>query len=168
MGRVPAPFHAGSLRDYIQTVCLRPDALSEVAFDPDLWRVTVSQLSSRRDLETYVGEALAEQHAGTGLPFATVLKATGQVIGSTRFGNAVSLHRRRNRLDLGGPALAALRSEPRGERSRTALTRLGAVEEGTLRHPMVNADGPLRDSVYFSILAEEWPAVRRRLEERLA
>jgi N-acetyltransferase len=42
------------------------------------------------------------------------------------------------------------------------------VEEGILRHHMVNADGSLRDSVYFSILAEEWPAVRRRLEKRLA
>jgi RimJ/RimL family protein N-acetyltransferase len=54
------------------------------------------------------------------------------------------------------------------QRSRTALLGLGAVEEGILPHHMINADGSLRDSVYFSILSEEWPAVRRRLEERLA
>ena len=51
------------------------------------------------------------------------------------------------------------------QQSRTALRRLGAVEEGILRHHMINADGSMRDSVYFSILAAEWPAVRRRLEE---
>lgn len=169
------------------------DALSQIAFAPDLWQATVSRLATRRDLETYVEEAWAEQRAGTALPFATVLKATGQVIGSTRFGNAVPVHRR---IEIGWTWVArpwqrsganreakylmlrhafehweCLRVEFKtsavNERSRTALTRLGAVEEGTLRHHMVNADGSLRDSVYFSILAEEWPAVRRRLEERI-
>ena len=169
------------------------DALAMVAFDPDLWRVTVSKLANRRDLEAYVEEALAEQRAGTALPFATVLRATGQVIGSTRFGNAVPAHRRveigwtwvgrpwqrsganreakylmlRHAFERWRCLRVEFKTSALNERSRTALTRLGAVEEGILRHHMVNADGSLRDSVYFSILAGEWPAVRRRLEERI-
>lgn len=170
------------------------DTLSEVAFDPDLWRVTVSKLANRRDLEAYVAEAMAEQRAGTALPFATVLKATGQVIGSTRFHNADPVHRRveigwtwvarpwqrsganreakylmlRHAFERWGCLRVEFKTSAVNERSRTALTGLGAVEEGILRHHMINADGSLRDSVYFSILSEEWPAVRHRLEERLA
>src|SRR5262245_30857850 len=70
------------------------DALSTVALDPELWRLTVSAVSTRADLEAYVREALAEQSLGTALPFVTRLRVTGQVIGSTRFGNVVPAHRR--------------------------------------------------------------------------
>jgi N-acetyltransferase len=170
------------------------DGLAAVAFDPDLWRLAVTQIRDRGELERYVETALAEHRAGTALPFATVLRSTGQVIGSTRFGNAVPEHRR---VEIGWTWVArpwqrtganreakylmlrhafeswrCLRVEFKtsavNQRSRTALGRLGAVEEGILRHHMINDDGSLRDSVYFSILAEEWPAVRQRLEERRA
>jgi RimJ/RimL family protein N-acetyltransferase len=170
------------------------DALLVVALDPELWRLTVSAVSTRADLEEYVNEALAEEKMGTALPFVTVLRATGQVIGSTRFGNAVPAHRRveigwtwlgrpwqrsganreakylmlRHAFDQWGCLRVEFKTSALNQRSRTALLGLGAVEEGILRHHMINADGSLRDSVYFSILSEEWPAVRRRLEERLA
>jgi RimJ/RimL family protein N-acetyltransferase len=169
------------------------DGLSGVAYDPELWRLTVSAVATRADLEEYVDEALSEQQAGTALPFVTVLKATGQVIGSTRFGNAVPAHRRveigwtwvgrpwqrsganreakylmlRHAFERWGCLRVEFKTSALNQRSRTALLRIGAVEEGTLRHHMINADGSLRDSVYFSILREEWPAVRRRLEERI-
>jgi RimJ/RimL family protein N-acetyltransferase len=170
------------------------DALLVVALDPELWRLTVSAVSTRADLEEYVNEALAEEKMGTALPFVTVLRATGQVIGSTRFGNAVPAHRRveigwtwlgrpwqrsganreakylmlRHAFEQWGCLRVEFKTSVLNQRSRTALLGLGAVEEGILRHHMINADGSLRDSVYFSILSEEWPAVRRRLEERLA
>jgi N-acetyltransferase len=170
------------------------DPLLVVALDPELWRLTVSAVSTRADLEEYVNEALAEQKVGTALPFVTVLRATGQVIGSTRFGNAVPAHRRveigwtwlgrpwqrsganreakylmlRHAFDQWGCLRVEFKTSALNRQSRTALLGLGAVEEGILRHHMINADGSLRDSVYFSILSEEWPAVRRRLEERLA
>jgi RimJ/RimL family protein N-acetyltransferase len=170
------------------------DALLVVALDPELWRLTVSAVSDRADLEEYVNEALAEQKVGTALPFVTVLRATGQVIGSTRFGNAVPAHRRveigwtwlgrpwqrsganreakylmlRHAFEQWGCLRVEFKTSALNRQSRTALLGLGAVEEGILRHHMINADGSLRDSVYFSILSEEWPAVRRRLEERLA
>ncbi len=170
------------------------DALLVVAQDPELWRLTVSAVTSRESLDEYVREALAEQQAGTALPFVTMLRATGQVIGSTRFGNAVPMHRRveigwtwvgrrwqrtganreakylmlRHAFECWGCLRVEFKTSALNQRSRNALLGIGAVEEGILRHHMINADGSLRDSVYFSILSEEWPAVRRRLEERLA
>jgi N-acetyltransferase len=169
------------------------DALSGVALDPELWRLTVSKVATRADLEQYVHEALAEQRAGTALPFATVLRATGQFIGSTRFGNAVPAHRRveigwtwvgtpwqrsganreakylmlRHAFEHWGCLRVEFKTSALNQRSRNALLGIGAVEEGILRHHMINDDGSLRDSVYFSILSEEWPAVKRRLEERI-
>jgi len=169
------------------------DGLSTVALDPELWRLTVSAVLTRADLEEYVHEALAEQQAGTALPFVTMLRATGQVIGSTRFGNAVPVHRRveigwtwlgrpwqrsganreakylmlRHAFEHWGCLRVEFKTSALNQGSRNALIGIGAVEEGILRHHMINADGSLRDSVYFSILSEEWPVVRRRLEERL-
>lgn len=61
-----------------------------------------------------------------------------------------------------------LKTDARNLRSQAAIARLGAVREGVFRRHMVLADGHVRDSVYFSIIREEWPAARRRLEERLA
>jgi RimJ/RimL family protein N-acetyltransferase len=167
------------------------DGLAAVAFDPDLWQATVSQLRTRQDLEEYVRLALVDQQAGTALPFATLLRATGRIIGSTRFGNADPAHRRveigwtwvarpwqrtganreakllmlRHAFEEWGCERVEFKTSAINDRSRTALRGLGAVEEGVLRHHMINADGSHRDSVYFSILAEEWPAVRKRLEE---
>jgi RimJ/RimL family protein N-acetyltransferase len=60
-----------------------------------------------------------------------------------------------------------LKTDGRNERSQRAIERLGAVREGVLRHHRIMPDGYLRDSVYYSILVEEWPAVRARLEEAL-
>ena len=122
---------------------------------------------------------LSEQRAGTALPFATVARATGAVIGSTRFGNAAPEHRR---VEIGWTWLAprwqrtAANTEAKylmlrhafevwhcnrvefktsalNERSRAAIRRIGATEEGIFRRHMVNEDGSLRDSVFFSSAA---------------
>jgi N-acetyltransferase len=61
-----------------------------------------------------------------------------------------------------------LKTNAKNERSRRAILRIGATEEETLRKHQLNADGTARDSVYFSVIDDEWPAVKRRLEERLA
>jgi RimJ/RimL family protein N-acetyltransferase len=144
-------------------------------------------------MRAYVAEALDEQARGASLPFATVVRATGAVVGSTRFGNLAPAHRR---AEIGWTWLAApwqrtaanteakllqlghafeawgcerveFKTDALNERSRAALARLGAVEEGTLRHHLVTERGRLRDSVYYSVLAAEWPAVRDRLRARL-
>lgn len=169
------------------------DALAEVAFDPELWRWTLSQIHSRDDLRRYVEAALDGLAAGTTLPFATVDLASGRVVGSTRFGNYALEHRR---VEIGWTWIArpwqrtAINTEAKllmlrhafgplgcqrvewktdalNERSRHAILRLGAVEEGTLRSHMVTASGRVRDTVYFSVTAEEWPTVEAGLVARL-
>lgn len=170
------------------------DGLCDVGLDPDLWRLTVTRIHDRAGLERYVRTALEEQQAGTALPFATVLRDTGRVIGSTRFGN-LSPPNRRVEIGwtwLGGPwqrtganteakyvmlrhaferwncIRVEFKTSALNLRSRAAILRIGAREEGILRHHLINEDGSLRDSVYFSMLAAEWPAARRRLERMLA
>lgn len=170
------------------------DALCAVGLDADIWRWMPVTVSDRAGMERFVQESLDMQQAGTGLPFAMVLRETGHVIGSTRFMNAVAEHRR---VEIGGTWIApewqrsrmnteakylmlrhaferlgCLRVEFKthvdNARSRSAILRLGAVEEGTFRKHMVQGDGSIRDTVYFSIVDDEWPTVKARLESRLA
>ena len=145
-------------------------------------------------MREYVQQALAEQRDRHSLPFATVLRETGRVIGSTRFGNIVPAHRKveigwtwvardmqrspvnteakylmlEHAFDVWRCVRVELKTSSRNERSRRAILRIGAIEEGVLRQHMINRDGSLRDTVYFSILDREWPAVKQRLEARLA
>jgi N-acetyltransferase len=169
------------------------EALCVVGLDPELWRFTVSKVATPDDMRRYVEAALKAQREGTALPFAIVWHATGQVIGSTRFGNAALEHRR---VEIGWTWLGRLwqRSGANAEakylmlrhafedwelirvelktsalnhQSRGAMRKLGAVEEGILRRHMINEDGSPRDSVFYSVLAHEWPKVKADLEERL-
>ena len=169
------------------------DALCVVGLDPDLWQWTTALVRSRDEMQSYVETALAWQAEGTALPFATVERASGRVAGSTRFANYERAHRRveigwtwlgrefrRTALNTEAKllmlthafeALGCLRVELKTDvfnrRSRDAILRLGAKEEGTLRQHMVTSSGRLRDTVYYSILDDEWPALKARLEARL-
>jgi RimJ/RimL family protein N-acetyltransferase len=168
-------------------------ALCEVGLEPSLWALTYKRVASEADMRDYVEEALAEQKAGTALPFATVERASGRVIGSSRFGNYVETHRR---VEIGWTWIAPawqrtavnteakllmlthafetldcrrveLKTSSKNARSRAAMLRIGASEEGTLRQHMINGDGSSRDSVYFSILDGEWPQVKEKLNAML-
>ena len=183
-----------------RTVRLEPlgphhlDALCAAGLDPSLWRLTVSRVATRADMQRYLEDALADQRAGSALPFATLARSTGQVIGSTRFGSAVPEHRRveigwtwlspkwqrtaanteakylmlRHAFEVWRCNRVEFKTSALNERSRAAIRRIGATEEGIFRRHMVNEDGSLRDSVYFSLIAEEWPEARQRLEAMLA
>ena len=168
--------------------------LATIALDPELWRWTPTQIHLADDLDAYTETALSLQRAGTAVPFATVDRSTGRAIGSTRFGNIDQGNRR---VEIGwswlGRAfqrkafnteakllmltyaferLGCIRVEFRADvlntQSRNAIARLGAKEEGILRHHMILPDGRVIDWVYYSILREEWPAVRRGLAQKLA
>ena len=169
------------------------DALCEVGLDPDLWQWTTAHVATRDDLRRYIETALAEQQAGTALPFATVEKATGTPVGSTRFGNIAPAHRRveigwtwigrpwqrtavnteAKRLMLAhafetlGCLRVELKTDTLNERSRRAMERIGARPEGILRQHQITAQGRVRDTIFYSLLADEWPAVRARLDARL-
>ena len=169
------------------------DALARVGLHPDLWRWIPTQIGSVDEMRAYVATALEEQQRGVSLPFAIVDAASGEVIGSTRFAN-IDVHNRRleigwtwlarshqrtrantaaKRLLLGhafdtlGANRVELKTDALNEKSRNAIGRIGGVQEGILRQHVVCASGRIRDTVYFSILATEWPAARRRLDERL-
>lgn len=168
--------------------------LCAVGLDPELWRLVSVRVHDRMGMERYVASALADQRAGSALPFATVWRETGEVIGSTRFGNAAPEHRRveigwtwlgrdwqrtganteakylmlRHAFEQWGCQRVEFKTSALNERSRAAIRRIGGREEGILRAHMVNEDGSSRDSVYFSVIADEWPEVRRRLEAMLA
>jgi len=168
--------------------------LAAVALDRELWRWTPTQIHSADDLDAYIDTAQASQRAGTAMPFATVERSTGRAIGSTRFGNIDAPNRR---VEIGWSWLGRnfqrkafnteakllmlahafdrmecirveLRADVLNTKSRSAIVRLGATEEGTLRHHMILSDGRLIDWVYYSILRAEWPSVRAGLERKLA
>jgi N-acetyltransferase len=169
-------------------------ALTTVGLEADIWRWMPRQVNSPGDMRAYVEAALGACTAGTEMPFATIDQATGRVIGTTRY---MAIEPRHRRLEIGNTWLApawqgtaanseakllmlghafsvlgALRVEFKtdalNEQSRAALTGIGATEEGTLRRHMLTDSGRRRDSVYFSVIEEEWPQVRMHLQQRLA
>ena len=168
-------------------------ALCEVGLDPELWRWTTADVRSPEDLRRYLQRALLDQREGHSLPFATIERATWKVVGSTRFGNIEPVHRRveigwtwigrawqrtainteakllmlRHAFDVWGAQRVEFKTNAMNYRSRTAIARLGAKEEGTLRKHMISERGVPRDSVYFSIVDTEWADVRAGLEAKL-
>ena len=169
-------------------------ALWEVGNDDDIWRWTLSHPQSEADMRRYVAAALATRAAGGGLPFATLEAGTGRVIGSTRYHSWEPPHPRveigytwispawqrtpvnteakflmlRHAFETLTLARVELRTDALNTRSRAAIARIGGVEEGILRRHMLTDSGRIRDTVYFSILDDEWPRVKARLEENLA
>jgi RimJ/RimL family protein N-acetyltransferase len=150
-------------------------------------------MASKADLAAFIDAAVAAQVAGREQAFATIERSSGRVVGSTRYLNIEPAHRR---LEIGYTWLApawqktAINSEAKllmlehaferlganrvefktdalNEPSRNALLGIGATFEGIFRRHMIVQQGTLRDSAYFSVIADEWPAVRRHLAERV-
>jgi RimJ/RimL family protein N-acetyltransferase len=169
------------------------EPLCEAGSDPDIWRWTTSVAMTPDLMRAYIDTALRWQTEGHALPFATIEKSSGRAVGSTRFGNIDKAHHRveigwtwihpawqrtavnteakylmlRHAFETLGCIRVELKTDVLNERSRAAILRLGAKQEGILRKHMI-INGRVRDSVYFSILDDEWPAVRAGLEEKLA
>jgi RimJ/RimL family protein N-acetyltransferase len=169
-------------------------ALCEVGLDPELWRWTLTVIRTPEEMRAYVETALRERDEGRALPFATVDAESGRPIGSTRFGNVSMADGRveigctwvarpwqrtpanteakylmlRHAFETLGCVRVELKTDALNARSRAAILRVGAREEGVLRKHMRSQGGRMRDTVYFSILDDEWPAVRAGLEARLA
>jgi len=168
--------------------------LIAVGCDPALWQITVNDGSTPEAMQRWVESALEERRRGTAVPFATVLQATGQVVGGSRFGN-ISAHDRRAEIgwtwvarawqrtavnteakflmlrhafEAWGLVRVEFKTDAINRQSRAALLGIGAREEGVLRRHARTWTGRFRDSVFYSILDDEWPAVKARLEARLA
>lgn len=168
-------------------------ALSEVGLDEELWRWIPVPVRTPEEMKAYVQTAVKDQAAGTCLPFAQIEKATSRVIGSTRYANIEREHRRveigwtwvarqwqrsainteakylllRHAFETLGCRRVELKTDSLNERSRAAILRIGARQEGIFRNHMITASGRVRHSVYFSIIDSEWPEVKSRLEARL-
>lgn len=167
--------------------------LSAVGLAEELWRWIPTPVRTPEEMSTYITTALDEQARGASLPFALVEKARNRAIGSTRYGNIDRTH---HRLEIGWTWLAPawqrtavnteakylllrhafetlgcirveLKTDSLNERSRAAILRIGAREEGTFRNHMITASGRIRHTVYFSILDSEWTAVKSRLQTML-
>ncbi|MCC6636944.1 MAG: GNAT family N-acetyltransferase [Ignavibacteriaceae bacterium] len=169
------------------------DGLHEVAMNPELWQLTPGAVRNREDLVFYITKALEEKENGTALPFVIKIKATGEYAGSTRFGNIETTHKRveigwtwigvewqrsfvntgmkflmlQHAFEVWGCTRVELKTDALNIRSRNAILRIGAKEEGTLRSHMVVAGGRVRDTIYFSIIAEEWSQVKENLRKKL-
>jgi N-acetyltransferase len=151
------------------------------------------RVNSLEDFNNIVDKALLEQERGDSVVFATLERSSGKVIGSTRFMNIDRVNRRveigstwiapawhrtavnteakylilRHAFETWNSFRVELKTDALNQRSRNAILRIGAKEEGALRRHVITWTGRVRDTVYFSILDSEWPEVKAKLETRL-
>ena len=167
--------------------------LAAVGLAEELWRWIPTPVRTAEEMSAYIETALQEQARGVSLPFAQIEKSTGRAIGSTRYGNIDRTHRRveigwtwiapawqrsainteskylllKHAFETLGCIRVELKTDALNERSRAAILRIGAREEGTFRQHMITASGRIRHTIYFSVLDSEWPDVRAQLEAKL-
>lgn len=169
-------------------------ALSAAAADGELWNLWVTFIPRAEETKDYIADALAGQNAGHMLPWAVRELSTDKIIGSTRYHDIM---REIDRVEIGytwyaaswqkshvnttcklllmthafetlGCKVVGLRTDNFNFNSQRAIEALGAKKDGVIRHHRARRDGTVRDSVMYSILASEWPDVKRHLESRLA
>ncbi|UQO38196.1 GNAT family N-acetyltransferase [Burkholderia cepacia] len=169
-------------------------ALLDAAADGRLWNLKVTVVPGPDTIDAYIDTALQGRSAATVMPFTIVDRASGRAIGSTRFWK---IDRKNRKLEIGHTWLSESAQRTRAnteakwlllgyafdvlqcvrvqfttdelnEKSRAAILRLGAKQEGIVRHERIMPDGRKRNSVRFSIIDDEWPEVRARLMAKLA
>lgn len=169
------------------------DVLWEAGSDESLWRLIPTNIASRDDMLKYIESALADCDRGVALPFVTIERSSGKVIGSTRLGNIDSANLRteigwtwvtpifqRTAVNTEAKLLmlthafeiwkcvrVELKTDVLNEKSRNAILRLGAKQEGIFRKHVICDTGRFRDSIYFSILDTEWETVKQNLRSML-
>ena len=167
--------------------------LVAAAADGELWNLPFTVVPSAETVDDYIRDALSAQEAGSVVPLVTCLRETGHVIGSTRFWK-IDLKNRK--LEIGHTWISMswqktfvnteakylmlrfafeemscirvqLTTDETNAKSRAAILRLGAKEEGIIRHERIMPDGRKRNSVCYSIIDDEWLNVKQRLEQKL-
>lgn len=157
---------------------------------PEIWRWMPFAIQSEEQMRKFINSVLKMADAKTALPFAIVSKAAARPVGGTGYWYIESRHRRleigaswitpewqrsgintemkylmlRHAFEGMGCMRVELKTDSLNEKSRAALQRIGAREEGVLRNHMMQPDGRKRHSVCFSVIDEEWPAVKTRIE----
>lgn len=170
------------------------EGLCEAIFDGALWELFVTVIPHPKNIDSFFEQANNNYELGDGLTFAIIEKATNKVVGSTRYMKANMAHKR---VEIGFTFLGRSSQKTRinteakylllshafealslnrvelitdylNAKSRNAILRLGAKEEGILRSHMVMPDGRIRDSVLFGIVKHEWPGIKLHLEAKLS
>jgi RimJ/RimL family protein N-acetyltransferase len=170
------------------------EALVAAATDGALWELWYTSVPRPEETEAYIASALAGQAAGQMLPWVVRERTTDRIVGSTRYHDIVAPI---DRVEIGytwyaatwqrshvntaaklllfahafetlGCKVVGLRTDNFNLRSQRAIEALGAKKDGVIRHAQARRDGTVRDSVLYSVLASEWPDVKRHLEGRLA
>jgi RimJ/RimL family protein N-acetyltransferase len=168
-------------------------ALAAIGLDPELWRLQPKLIESQEGMCEYVEAALNDQQLGLSLPFVVIDRATEMIIGSTRFMDIATAHRR---LEIGatwltpsyqrtgankemkflllshafetlGVQRVVFKTEVLNESSINALKALGATAEGIFRQHLLAETGRARDMIYFSILRIEWAKVKAALIKKI-
>jgi len=168
-------------------------ALLAVAQRPEIWTWMSARPMTPESMEAWIAEALGAQEHGLEYPFTVIQAAGDRVVGSTRYmevqaaskgveigwtwyapktwGTVVNPEAKylllRHAFEAWGAIRVQLKTDLKNVRSQAAIKKLGAKEEGILRSHRFRRDGTIRDSVIFSIIREEWPAVKAALEERI-
>ena len=169
-------------------------ALLAAASDGELWNLSYTVVPSAATIDGYIRTAISGRETSTVMPFVTVLKAGGQIIGSTRFWKIDPINRKleightwiskswqrsfvnaeakylmlTHAFDVMNCVRVQFTTDELNTASRNAILALGARQEGVVRHERIMPDGRKRNSVRFSIIDDEWPQVRLRLQGRLA
>ena len=176
------------------TVARIPELFSAIGTDPEIYQwLPFSTPSDLDEFSKIFQNFVDESTSGKRVAFAVVLKSTGLAIGTTSFLDLNPTHRSieigstfyakeywrsfvntecklmmlSEAFEVRGAERVTLKTDSQNERSRAAILRLGASYEGILRHHMLRPNGTWRDSAYFSILSEEWPAVKASLLSKL-
>lgn len=179
-----------------EVVCLSPlkrehrQGLLEAAADGELWNLWYTSVPSKDTIDAYIEAALDQQAQGLALPFVVVEKVTNKIVGSTRFCNIASQHKR---LEIGytwyaktyqrtglntackylllthaferlGVIAVEFRTHWFNQASRQAILRLGAKQDGVLRNHQLDKKGNIRDTVVFSIIQSEWATLKYALQ----
>jgi RimJ/RimL family protein N-acetyltransferase len=174
-------------------VLAHAEALGVAAADGELWKLWVTSVPAPAEARGYIEQALSGQAAGHMLPWAVRDLASDRIVGSTRYHDVVASIDRveigytwygasfqrshvntvcklmllAHAFDTVGCAVVGLRTDHFNFRSQRAIEALGAKKDGVIRHHAARRDGTARDTVLYSILADEWPDVRRHLTTRL-
>lgn len=156
---------------------------------PELFSLMSTFINSEADLKRFIDQAISDRAEGKSIPFIVIDKKTGKVAGSTRYGNVEERHKK---VEIGWTWIAQefhhtglnkamkflmlqyafetmdmnrveIKTNELNQRSRRAIESIGGQYEGTLRNHMINEDGTVRNTVYYSIIKEEWPQVKESI-----
>ena len=182
--------------EYVRLEPLRFEHLEQlctVGLEKSLWTLTTNVMENSGDMRNYVETALKDFERKVALPFVTIEKSSNKIVGSTRFGNIELKHLKAeigwtwinpklqrsyvnteakllmltHAFDVWECIRVEFKTDALNEKSRNAILRIGAKEEGILRRHMITETGRFRDSVYFSIIDSEWEKVKTNLQNKL-